>query len=361
MVRHTVRPSEFDDEAARRVSTGLRRLQALIARDGESDELVVEDAEFSLRLSTTTTADGQREQRLLYSDVDGSFHSGVSLEPASSDEEGVASFLEGALFGDLAGNDSWSALAGQTVVGLIPIVGQVADGRDTLAAVEDVVEGEEGGWGHLVAAGLGWVPLAGDLLKGALRLGKRFGKEAVEEGAERLIREGAGEGGDAARRTEGAPPSKAARKGDELSDAGLNRPVPLTADELARITAWGPDRAAFLDRWSDFDGSAFRERTQALLWSAADNAVLDHLRPDDFAGAFKEMRGVKILDSDGKVLDHVGEVRDAVKSLRNTAKLLEKHIRWLGYRKDLVPGEVDTLQDKLSDIRALIDAISPVK
>lgn len=229
-----MRPSEFDTEAARRVAIGLKRMEALLAcEDGNevgcelagpglvghqkdesvsgetSDELVVEDAEFTLRLTTRTNADGQVERSLLYSDVDGSFHSGISKEPIEAiptkkaqeqapapAPEGIGSFLEGALLGDFADNDTWSAMAGQTVVGLIPVVGQIADARDTAAAVVDVIEGKDGAWPRLGAAGVGWIPVIGDVLKGLLRSGAKLGTKVVEEGIERAIKEGAEEGGE---------------------------------------------------------------------------------------------------------------------------------------------------------------------
>ncbi len=244
-----LRPSEMDPEAARRMGLGLRRMEALLAcEDGNataceltgpglvghestervsgetSQDLVVEDAEFSLRISTRTTADGQTERVLTYQDVDGTFLSGVSAGPVEGvpeteppdeqepapDEEGLGSFLEGALLGDFAGNDTWSAVAGQTVVGLIPVVGQVADARDTVAAVIDVAQGEEGAWARLGAAALGWLPGVGDALKGGARLGMRAGAEVVEEGAERVVKEVAEEGRE-----------RIAREGAETSEEGL--------------------------------------------------------------------------------------------------------------------------------------------
>ncbi len=230
-----LRPSELDPAAASRMAVGMKRMQALLACDGgnelgcelagpglvgheswqgvggdTSEDLVVEGEEFTLRLNTRTTADGRTERVLFYKDIDGTFLSGVSAEPVEGlseheapaeqppapDEEGLGSFLEGAILGDFAGNDTWSAVAGQTTVGLIPIAGQIADARDTLAAVRDVAEGKDGGWARLGAAGVGWIPGIGDALKGGARVGMRLGTEVVEEGAERLVKEAAEEGGE---------------------------------------------------------------------------------------------------------------------------------------------------------------------
>lgn len=224
-----LRPSEMDPTAAERMSTALKRAQALLACEagnevaceltgpgmvghqswegvsGDSaEDLVVEDADFTLRISTRTAPDGTTERVLLYEDADGNFYSGMTTEalegtaqPApkqqqpveAPDKEGFRSFFEGALLGDFAGNDSWSAVAGQSVVGLIPIVGQIADARDTLAAIKDVADGKDGAWGRLLGAGVGWIPGVGDALKGSMRLGMRAGAEVVEEGAERVVKE----------------------------------------------------------------------------------------------------------------------------------------------------------------------------
>ncbi|MEM8827196.1 MAG: HNH endonuclease, partial [Pseudomonadota bacterium] len=84
-------------------------------------------------------------------------------------QEGVGSFFEGAILGDFGDNKSWSATGGQIVGGLIPFVGQVADARDTVAAIGQVWNGEEGGWVNLGAAAIGWVPGIGDAAKAGIR------------------------------------------------------------------------------------------------------------------------------------------------------------------------------------------------
>ncbi|HEX8474471.1 MAG TPA: hypothetical protein VF666_10590 [Pyrinomonadaceae bacterium] len=117
-------------------------------------------------------------------------------------EEGVGAFFEGAIAGDFSGNDSWSKVGGQTLVGVIPIAGQIADARDTAAAIGDIWNGKEGGWVNLGAALVGWVPLFGDAAKGAFRVGRKAvavgGEEVLQrtltqsaqEVTERTIREG---------------------------------------------------------------------------------------------------------------------------------------------------------------------------
>ncbi len=104
-------------------------------------------------------------------------------------EEGIGSFMEGAVAGDFSDNQSWSATAGQVAVGFIPIVGQIADARDTIASVKKVWNGEEGGWLSLGASIVGWVPGIGDAAKAAIRgtgkvadAGAAVGKQALRQG-----------------------------------------------------------------------------------------------------------------------------------------------------------------------------------
>ncbi|WP_336970693.1 DNA/RNA non-specific endonuclease [Sphingobium aromaticiconvertens] len=94
-------------------------------------------------------------------------------EQPQPSEEGVGSFFEGLVKGDFSNNDSWSATAGQVVGGFIPFVGQAADARDTVAAIDGVIQGKDGAWGNLGLAAVAWVPGIGDIAKGALRGGEK--------------------------------------------------------------------------------------------------------------------------------------------------------------------------------------------
>ncbi|XYH99958.1 SpvB/TcaC N-terminal domain-containing protein [Sorangium sp. So ce1128] len=110
---------------------------------------------------------------------------GTSPETSStSGENGVWSFLEGAALGGFSENDSWSTTAGSVAVGLIPIVGQIADIRDFAAAAGRVAKGEPGAFLGLGAAAIGIVP-GFDWIKGATRAATRAGKEVAEEAVEK--------------------------------------------------------------------------------------------------------------------------------------------------------------------------------
>jgi Flp pilus assembly pilin Flp len=92
----------------------------------------------------------------------------------------VEALVAGAVGGDFAGDQGWSGLAGQTVVGFIPVVGQIADVRDTVAAIRDIREGKDGSWVNGVAVGVAWFPGFGDALKALFRGARRV--EAARPG-----------------------------------------------------------------------------------------------------------------------------------------------------------------------------------
>ncbi|WP_394840174.1 hypothetical protein LVJ94_25140 [Pendulispora rubella] len=99
---------------------------------------------------------------------------------------GVGNFFKGAILGDFGGDSGWSGLAGQVVVGFIPIAGQIADVRDTVAGIKAVVNGEPGGWAQLGGAAVAWIPGVGDLAKAGIK-GARHADEvasAVAKGSD---------------------------------------------------------------------------------------------------------------------------------------------------------------------------------
>lgn len=119
--------------------------------------------------------------------------SAAPVATATSSQEGVGSFFEGAIKGDYGDNRSWSATGGQVAIGFVPILGQIADARDTAAAIGQVWRGEDGGWTNLAAAGVAWIPGVGDAAKGAIRGGERLADAGAEvtQGAVRQTDEAA--------------------------------------------------------------------------------------------------------------------------------------------------------------------------
>lgn len=110
----------------------------------------------------------------------------ATTPPAS--EEGIGSFFEGAIKGDFGNNNSWSATGGQVALGFVPIAGQIADARDTAAAVGQIWRGESGGWLNLGASVIGWVPGIGDGIKAGIRGGQRVA-DASTEVAQQVVRQ----------------------------------------------------------------------------------------------------------------------------------------------------------------------------
>jgi hypothetical protein len=115
---------------------------------------------------------------------------GSSAEAAHAQaKEGLGSFLEGAVAGDLSGNESWSAVAGQSLMGLVPVLGQLADARDIAAAVKDLIQGKDGALTDLGLSLLGVVPGL-DFLKSARRLGAPALEQAAQTIAQHLDKSG---------------------------------------------------------------------------------------------------------------------------------------------------------------------------
>jgi hypothetical protein len=88
-------------------------------------------------------------------------------------ESTLQSIIDGAIKGDFSDNDSGAKTTSQITMGLIPILGQMADARDTIAASRSVVRGESGSLSNFGFALAGWVPLAGDFIKSARKIGLR--------------------------------------------------------------------------------------------------------------------------------------------------------------------------------------------
>ncbi len=107
--------------------------------------------------------------------------------------EGIGSFFDGLLKGNLSDNDSWSATAGSIVGGLIPRVGLAADIRDLAAAISHVSDGKDGAWLELGASIIGFVPgediakgIAKTATKAATRAAVRASVELVDDAAKVL-------------------------------------------------------------------------------------------------------------------------------------------------------------------------------
>jgi hypothetical protein len=90
--------------------------------------------------------------------------------------------------------------------------------------------------------------------------------------------------------------------------------------------------------------------------TASQNAIRDHLAPDDLAGAMKESRGVQILRPDGRPYDHGGEVADAATGVRNNIIAIKARIDRLA-RENGSADEMSMLTSKLSELSRFLDEI----
>ena len=138
-----------------------------------------------------------------------------------------------------------------------------------------------------------------------------------------------------------------------LSDKGLNHPVPLTPEELDVVRRWAAWRERFQQRWKD-EPRFKDEQTKRLLRGKADNAVGDHMKPDDVAGVLKENRGVEIRKDNGLLQDHLAEADQTLRSLRNTVEGIEQRLRYLRRTGKAEAGEIELLEARLADLNAAL-------
>ena len=105
----------------------------------------------------------------------------------SDTENFLNNFVHGAIAGDFAENTGWGGVAGQTMVGFVPVVGQVADVRDTVAAGAAFGNGGWQKWGTYVsfaAVAVAWIP-GMDWVKG----GKKAASETIQSTSKVPLRE----------------------------------------------------------------------------------------------------------------------------------------------------------------------------
>ena len=87
---------------------------------------------------------------------------------------------------------TWGGVAGQAGVGIIPIVGQIADARDTAASIKNVWRNPKSGasWINLGGAVVGWIPVLGDAAKSGFKVGKKVltqGEKQLAKAAEKEL------------------------------------------------------------------------------------------------------------------------------------------------------------------------------
>lgn len=207
--------------------------------------------------------------------------SGAAATSAGTGANALGTFASQVVAGDFhKGETTWAGVAGNVAVGLIPGVGQIADARDTAAAVKNFWD--DPSWtnaGMLGLAGLGWIPLAGDAIKGGAKVGKQVAKEGAEatlkvtkEGAEAAVKV-AREGGESAAKVakEGSESALQAEKG-AAKVGGMPNPEVRAAESSRSGINWNPFRSRSLDEYLTA-GSTGRVTTTAPLKNGAMKSV----------------------------------------------------------------------------------------
>lgn len=204
---------------------------------------------------------------------------------------GVGNFFKGAVQGDFGGDHGWSGLAGQVVTGFIPVVGQIADVRDTVAGIKAVVQGKPGGWAQLGGAAVAWVPGVGDLAKAGLK-GARHADEAAKAAEE--VAEGAGKGADEAAEGAGKGADEAAGAAGRASRADAARLIDEsegrqfgnnTGHARAHVPREGQDPAQLAESRRKPNGNPYQNNTVFRSGRQGEQALRDIMdsRADDLA------------------------------------------------------------------------------
>jgi hypothetical protein len=219
------------------------------------------------------------------------------LPPSTEHGPGVVgSFVDGAWKGDFADDHSWSALTGQVVIGFVPVAGQIADGRDIVAAIRDR------DWERLPLVALGVIPGL-DFLKAGRGLTR------VERG---LVREAYGRGLDRISE-EGLQKAMAERLSNEACALLRARLVDLEVHRAVAIARL--DRIATMD---DVPANAQRALQRA------GNGLKDHLKTRDLIGAMRDgagvpvMKRVPMMKGETGAYTHRREVAEAPAGLKGT-------------------------------------------
>ena len=318
-------------------------LQASLSADGSlTTRLTLESsAAFRLEGERSTTllavpvtggvvllADGlgvERKGRAVAEPSDDEALAGLDDLTDTSSEEGVGAFFRGALLGDFAGDDSWSAIAGQTAVGFVPVVGQIADIRDLIAASRAVHRGDPGASVGLGAAVIGFVPGL-DFLKGGARASRKVLKEAAENLGE------------------------VTEAGLKHAGKKLNKEAVARAKrELKALAAGRVELIARLDQ-ALMDPSLNQEVYANLL--KARNALQHGFKPADLVGAVRDKLGVPVKkDTAGNIYDHIKEVMNTLDSLRKAEETLVTHIPHM-LRRAQDPAQFSKLAGALRELAA---------
>jgi RHS repeat-associated protein len=218
----------------------------------------------------------------------------IFRDPNGKDEQ--ESVLSEVVKGDFhEGKTTWTGTLLNVGVGLIPIVGQVADARDTAAAAKSLWN--EPGWGNAGILGLavvGWVPLVGDAIKGGSKVGGKVVTEAAEEALEKSAKEAAEKAtNEAAQKAEKEAAVKAEKEAaDKAAKEAAEKATKETAAKEATDSAKSVKGSSKPGAGEALVGSSRRQMRDA----AAKKIASDPNHPLRFLldekGKFKEQSGL---------------------------------------------------------------------
>jgi hypothetical protein len=139
---------------------------------------------------------------------------------------------------------------------------------------------------------------------------------------------------------------------EQLSTRGAQD---LTAEELAQAREAQEARNKYLKGAREPVPAGLSPDTERLL-TRSDNAIRDHMTPDDIAATLKEGRGVQITGPGGRVYDHITEVAQARTNVITTIEEIKARLQEL----NIAGGpqvEIDLLESKLSELSDFLDSL----
>lgn len=243
---------------------------------------------------------------------------------SSNSRDGLEAFLEGAILGDFSENSSWLSVAGQVIIGFIPVVGQIADLRDIIAAIK------KGDAASIAIAGIAIIP-GFDFLKG----GSKAGKKLIREAAENI---------------------------DDVAKVGLKQASKRLTKETAQraakeLRALNAGRAEILARLESLSSDTSLSKDLLVQLRKTQNALIDHLNPSDLSGALRDKLSVPVAIQ-SKSYNHLKEVSDGLNSINKAREQILYTLKKINPSSDqfnLLSNELSALSEYAKRINQFIN------
>jgi RHS repeat-associated protein len=220
------------------------------------------------------------------------------------------------------GETTWGGVGSNVVVGLIPVVGQIADARDSFAALGGVWDKPTSGksWGNLALAAAAWIPGAGDLLKGGVKIERKIVKAGVQA-SEKAVQETAQATNKVAQGVGDLNKTKKVEKASETTVNKLEKAVLARSELIAKAdNALAPLAKQFPNAQIGFRGSLARGTKGAhkggVPFDPIKFDVDAFIVSDELADAIKaNAKGFRNLASDPKYRALVQGVSEKIKKI----------------------------------------------